>query len=1121
MAIPIPDVPLERNLPRTFSLTLYFSDPDRDRLTYAATTSDPLTVGVSVTDSEVTLTPLRDGSATVTVTARDPGGLSASQTFTVTVGAANQPPTAVGTIPHQTLTPGGSSVTVDLTPRFSDPDGDQLTFRVASSDSGVVSALLSESGLILVPVAAGTATVTVTATDPGGLSATLTFEVTVGATNRTPLALGEIPDRSLAAGGSAATLDIAGRFTDPDGDQLIYSATSSDSEVVRAVLSGTELVLIPVAVGTATVTVTATDPGGLSVTQTFEVTVGAPNRAPTAVGSIPDQRLTAGGSPVTLDVAPNFSDPNGDQLGFEATSSDSGVVRALVSENELILLPVATGTATVTVVATDPGGLSATHSFRVTVGVANRQPVASGVIPDQTLVLGGNPVDVNIARNFSDPDGDSLTFRATSSDAGVVRVAVSGFELTLIPEGVGTASVRVTATDPGGLTAVQLFHVTVESVRAPATPTGLHVSETGADFIEWRWDPVPGVIGYEVVLSADGSFPDDLEGLLLPPDQTSFVADFSLLRLLGFTDAAYLRVRALAGDLDSPVFSGWTAPVRGMPTVEEPARAPATPTGLRVAETGPDFIEWTWRAVPDVTGYQTQYSANAAFTSTDPIVDLSATDLFYRKENLERDTSHFLRVRSFIDVDGKRYESAWSSHVIGMTAAVSDDHGDTEATATRIRVPSTTEGELETAGDVDYFRFRLLSTGRLAVHTTGTTDTVGVLTGPNGLRVSNDDSGDTNFRIVVAEALAGDYHVAVSGYRTSTGLYELHTTLSANTLAAPRGLRVTDRGEDFIEWSWDEVPDADGYEVQFRRDSNFSEDDRLYPRSGTSITATPLHANTVYYLRIRTVIGAGGSRQESAWTRPVSGRTELDFRIDHRFSRPFWDAIAFDAYECPGEGSCPDYYADGSASRALEDRVLFVLPTTGPNFHIRTHNDHGERRMPSSSARRIRQLIPDAVEVLTGEPYTGIVTTGPEDAERDGWVTIEFLTEQDDPDYWESDDPEAVVCGRARVGAVRGLIVLNSSQISETMCQLDPLTRHEVGHALGFFHVRGNRDVMTASQNDTHHFTSRERYHAQLAYELGRFRPYTSGPVMVTRAEQREAAPHSVDEVPIVICYGR
>ena len=60
----------------------------------AATTSDPLTVGASVTGSEVTLTPLRGG--TVTVTATDPGRLSASQTFTATVGAGNRPSNAVG-----------------------------------------------------------------------------------------------------------------------------------------------------------------------------------------------------------------------------------------------------------------------------------------------------------------------------------------------------------------------------------------------------------------------------------------------------------------------------------------------------------------------------------------------------------------------------------------------------------------------------------------------------------------------------------------------------------------------------------------------------------------------------------------------------------------------------------------------------------------------------------------------------------------------------------------------------------------------------------------------------------------------------------------------------------------
>ena len=191
MAIPILPVTVVRDQPRTFDVGVYFSDPDGDALTYAATSSNPLIVVARVAGSEVTLTGLGDGAVTVTLTATDSGGLSASQTFTTTVGDGNRAPTAVGSIPDQTLTPGGSPVTLDVAASFSDPDGDQLTFQVSSSDSGIVRALVSESDLILVPVAAGTVTVTVTATDPGGLSATLNFEVTVGTANRAPVAVGE------------------------------------------------------------------------------------------------------------------------------------------------------------------------------------------------------------------------------------------------------------------------------------------------------------------------------------------------------------------------------------------------------------------------------------------------------------------------------------------------------------------------------------------------------------------------------------------------------------------------------------------------------------------------------------------------------------------------------------------------------------------------------------------------------------------------------------------------------------------------------------------------------------------------------------------------------------------
>ena len=186
------------------------------------------------------------------------------------------------------------------------------------------------------------------------------------------------------------------------------------------------------------------------------------NEAPRAVGNIPDQTLTAGDSATTVDVSANFADPDGDALSYAATSSRTAVLRVSVSGSEVSLTPVGEGAAAATVTATDPEGLSAKQTFLVAVTSANRAPVAVGMIPDQTLTEGGNATTIDVSDNFEDPDGDDLTFRASSSRTSVVRVGVSGSEVILTPEDEGRATVTVTATDPDGRSGTQRFAVTVE-----------------------------------------------------------------------------------------------------------------------------------------------------------------------------------------------------------------------------------------------------------------------------------------------------------------------------------------------------------------------------------------------------------------------------------------------------------------------------------------------------------------------------------------------------------------------------------------------------------------------------------------------------------------------------------
>ncbi len=362
----IPAVTLAAGESATVNAQSYFTDPDGDALEYTATTSSAAVAAVSVSGSTITVGAVAEGSAAITITARDPGGLAASQNVAVTVQRPNSVPQAMGTIPAQTLRAGESAV-VNLSSYFTDPDGDALTYDAASSNTSVVTAAVSGGTLTFSGVAEGSATVTVTARDPGGLAASQNVAVTVQRSNRAPQAVGTVPAQTLRAGESAI-VNLSSYFTDPDGDALTYDAASSNTSVVTADASGSAVTFSGVAEGSATVTVAARDPGGLSAMHSVSVTVRGRNRAPEAVGTIPEQKVTAGESTM-VNLSRYFSDPDGDALTYDAASNDTSVVTTSVSGGALTLSGVAEGRARVTATATD-GTLSAQQLVLVSVEAA-------------------------------------------------------------------------------------------------------------------------------------------------------------------------------------------------------------------------------------------------------------------------------------------------------------------------------------------------------------------------------------------------------------------------------------------------------------------------------------------------------------------------------------------------------------------------------------------------------------------------------------------------------------------------------------------------------------------------------------------------------------------------------
>ena len=181
--------------------------------------------------------------------------------------------------------------------------------------------------------------------------------------------------------------------------------------------------------GATTITVTARDSGGLEAEHDFTVTV--PNRGPEIAEKLPDRTLRVGGT-VRVDLSPYFSDPDGDSVGFSAVSSEARVATVAVSGRTLTLVAVTSDSATITVTASDPEGLSIAQDFTV-----------------------------------RDPDGDSLSYTVRTSRRIRVAATVDDSTVTLAASSAGSSNITLTARDPDGLSAAHRFHITVEPPRFP------------------------------------------------------------------------------------------------------------------------------------------------------------------------------------------------------------------------------------------------------------------------------------------------------------------------------------------------------------------------------------------------------------------------------------------------------------------------------------------------------------------------------------------------------------------------------------------------------------------------------------------------------------------------------
>ncbi len=94
--------------------------------------------------------------------------------------------------------------------------------------------------------------------------------------------------------------------------------------------------------------------------------------------------------------------------------------------------------------------------------------------------------------------------------------------------------------------------------------------------------------------------------------------------------------------------------------------------------------------------------------------------------------------------------------------------------------------------------------------------------------------------------------------------------------SVPGNLRVSATGPTWIEWAWDAVDGAGGYEAQFSADDSFTDEDPTFLKTAeqTSHRVENLAGATSGNFRVRAVVGSGDDAERSDWSASVSGMTD-------------------------------------------------------------------------------------------------------------------------------------------------------------------------------------------------------------------------------------------------------
>ncbi|HHC6470297.1 TPA: tandem-95 repeat protein, partial [Vibrio parahaemolyticus] len=463
----------DEDTPVTIDVLPNDTDADGDKLSVESASVPKEQGTVEVVNGKLVFTPAENfnGHAEITYTVTD-GELTDEAKVSVTVNPVNDAPTikvdAVESITENAVST--DTVVATLTVRDTDTPEDQLTVSLENNSNGYFVLVGDEVKLTQAGVDAVNndeldlkdLTISASVSDGVNPTASDSDSLVVNRVNDAPTVEKAIADQVLAEDFDAYTIDLNEVFKDTDSS-LEFSVSGNNS--IQIALVNGVATITPTADwnGKETITFTAKDPSGESVSQTVDFTV-APvadivadkatvvEDTPTIIKVLGNDTFEGDGKVVSLDTN------NGPANGTVSVNPD-GSVTYTPNDNYV-------GKDTFTYVVTS-GGVSESTTVEVNVTPVNDAPVAKD---DIATTQEDTAVTIDVLPNDTDVDGDKLSIQSASVPEAQGKVEIVDGKLVFTPAENfnGHAEIIYTVTD-GELTDEAKVTVTVNPVNDAPT----------------------------------------------------------------------------------------------------------------------------------------------------------------------------------------------------------------------------------------------------------------------------------------------------------------------------------------------------------------------------------------------------------------------------------------------------------------------------------------------------------------------------------------------------------------------------------------------------------------------------------------------------------------------------